>query len=48
MDLALTLVLIQRSKIRKVATFDERLAHYEIDVVTARTMPSTTLEPEAD
>jgi hypothetical protein len=34
-DLALTLVLIHRMKVRRVATFDERLHHYELDVVTA-------------
>jgi len=33
-DLAITLVLIHRMKIRKVATFDERLAHYDIDILT--------------
>jgi predicted nucleic acid-binding protein len=34
-DQAVTLVLIRRSKIRKVATFDERLAQYDINVITS-------------
>jgi len=31
MDLAVTLVLIKRHKIRKVATFDDRLARYDVE-----------------
>jgi predicted nucleic acid-binding protein len=34
-DEAITLVLIRRSKIRKVATFDERLASYDINIITS-------------
>jgi predicted nucleic acid-binding protein len=34
-DEAITLVLIRRSKIRKVATFDERLAQYDINIITS-------------
>jgi predicted nucleic acid-binding protein len=34
-DEAITLVLIRRSKIRKVATFDQRLAHYNINIITS-------------
>ncbi len=34
-DLAITLVLIHRMKVRRVATFDERLAHYDLDLVTS-------------
>jgi predicted nucleic acid-binding protein len=34
-DEAITLVLIQRSKVRKVATFDERLSQYDLDLVTS-------------
>jgi predicted nucleic acid-binding protein len=33
MDLAITLVLIRRYKLRKVATFDERFAGYEITLI---------------
>ncbi len=33
-DLAITLVLIHRMKVRKVATFDERLTHYDLDLLT--------------
>jgi predicted nucleic acid-binding protein len=34
-DVAITLVLIHRYKIRKVATFDERLNHYDLDRAAA-------------
>ncbi len=34
-DEAITLVLIHRSKIRKIATFDERLTHYDLDIITS-------------
>ena len=34
-DEAITLVLIHRTKIRQVATFDERLTHYDLDIVTS-------------
>jgi predicted nucleic acid-binding protein len=45
LDVAITLVMIRRSKIRNVATFDERLAGYDIDVVTSDAEP---LQTEAD
>jgi predicted nucleic acid-binding protein len=38
-DLAITLVLIHRMKVRRVATFDERLDHYDLDVVAASPVP---------
>jgi predicted nucleic acid-binding protein len=34
-DEAITLVLIHRMKIRNVATFDERLTHYDLDFITS-------------
>jgi predicted nucleic acid-binding protein len=34
-DEAITLVLIRRLKIRKVATFDQRLAHYNLNIITS-------------
>ena len=34
-DEAITLVLIHRMKIRKIATFDERLTHYDLDLITS-------------
>ena len=44
-DLAITLVLIRRCKVRRVATFDDRLAHYDIDLVTA--LPAADISAEA-
>jgi predicted nucleic acid-binding protein len=38
-DDAITLVLIRRTKIRKVATFDDRLVGYDIDLVTTSVAP---------
>lgn len=38
-DVAITLVLIHRSKVRKVATFDERLSHYDLDIITSAAPP---------
>jgi predicted nucleic acid-binding protein len=38
LDEAITMVLIHRYKVRKVASFDEGLAHYDIEVIT----PSST------
>jgi predicted nucleic acid-binding protein len=46
LDVAITLVLIHRSKIRKVATFDERLAHYDLEFVTPPTDASVAAETE--
>ena len=40
-DLAITLVLIQRHRIRKIASFDERLDRYDVAVVHS---PSTSPE----
>jgi predicted nucleic acid-binding protein len=34
-DVAVTLVMVRRLKVRKVATFDQRLAAYDIDNVTS-------------
>jgi predicted nucleic acid-binding protein len=34
-DVAITLVLIHRCKVRKVATFDERLARFDLDIVAS-------------
>jgi predicted nucleic acid-binding protein len=47
-DVAITLVLIRRCKVRKVATFDERLAHYDLDMVTATPAADISAEAEAD
>ncbi len=49
-DEAITLVLIHRTKVRKVATFDERLMHYDLDIVNSAS-PSHTgddADPERD
>ena len=44
-DIAITLVLIHRMKVRRVATFDGRLAHYDLDFVTpAAPLLSSTAE----
>jgi predicted nucleic acid-binding protein len=40
LDVAITLVLIHRSKVRKVATFDERVTHYDLDIITSATSRS--------
>ncbi len=45
LDIAITLVLIRRSKIHKVASFDDRLRGYDLDIVTP---DSAQLEAEAD
>jgi predicted nucleic acid-binding protein len=39
-DVALTLVMIQRHRIRRVASFDERLNHYDLEII--RAAPSST------
>jgi len=46
-DLAITLVLIQRHRIRKVASSDERLAHYELDIVRHSPVSSNFVVAEA-
>lgn len=48
LDVAITLVLVRRSKIRKVATFDERLTIYDIDVPTSATHPMSTVAAESE
>jgi hypothetical protein len=45
MDLAITLVLIQRYKLRKVASFDERLAGYQIELIEPLPSAVTDSEP---
>jgi len=45
MDLAITLVLIQRYKLRKLASFDERLAGYEIELIAPLASPVVESEP---
>jgi predicted nucleic acid-binding protein len=40
LDRAITLVLIRRCRIRKVASFDQGLVRYDIDVITPSTPPS--------
>lgn len=45
-DVAITLVLIHRSKVRRVATFDPRLARYDLDLVTASEMTPTAAQGE--
>lgn len=47
-DVAITLVLVRRSKIRKVATFDKRLALYDIDILTAATGSMSSVTAEQD
>jgi predicted nucleic acid-binding protein len=47
-DIAITLVLIRRSKIRKVATFDERLTVYEIDIVTSAALSASSVAAESE
>jgi predicted nucleic acid-binding protein len=45
MDLAVTLVLIQRYRLRKVAAFDERFAAYDIEMIEPVAAPVTETEP---
>ena len=49
LDDAITMVLIHRYRIRKLASFDEALARYDIETITPDVSMSaaTTLEPEA-
>ena len=46
-DVAITLVLIHRCKVRRVATFDPRLARFDLDIITGseRTRAATDVEP---
>ena len=43
-DQAITLVLIQRYRIRKLATFDVQMMAYDIDIITS-TPPTPAAEP---
>ena len=43
-DRAITLVLIKRYRIRKVATFDEGLARYDIDIITPASIDSASMD----
>jgi predicted nucleic acid-binding protein len=45
LDLAITLVLIRRYKLRKVAGFDERFAGYDITLIGPVTSPVDDNEP---
>ena len=47
-DVAITLVLVRRSKIRNVATFDKRLALYDIDILTPATGSMSSVTAEQD
>jgi predicted nucleic acid-binding protein len=44
MELAITLVLIQRYRIRKVAAFDDRFAGYDIELIEPAATPTTDSE----
>ncbi|HZX53748.1 MAG TPA: hypothetical protein VFE86_03665 [Ilumatobacteraceae bacterium] len=44
-DFAVTLVLIQRYRLRKVAAFDERFAAYDIDLIEPVVSSITETEP---
>jgi predicted nucleic acid-binding protein len=48
LDLAITLVLVRRCKVRKVATFDERLTHYDLDLVAPAATDAVVVEMEPD
>lgn len=49
-EVAITLVMIHRCKVRRVASFDDRLERFDLDVVTASQMTpdSAEAEPGAD
>ena len=46
-DVAITLVMIHRCKVRRVATFDPRLERYDLDLITSseRTRAAADVEP---
>jgi predicted nucleic acid-binding protein len=44
-DLAITLVLVHRMKVRRVATFDDRLVHYDLDLVTTSPAAPVAADP---
>jgi predicted nucleic acid-binding protein len=48
LDRAITLVLIRRCRIRKVASFDESLARYDIDVITPSSVDASSIEDPSD
>ena len=48
LDRAITLVLIRRCRIRRVASFDEGFARYDIDVITPSSIDSASLDPPSD
>ena len=45
-DVAITLVMIHRCKVRRVASFDPRLARYDLDLITSSEMTPTAAEAE--
>jgi predicted nucleic acid-binding protein len=45
MDLAITLVLVRRYKLRKVATFDDRFAGYDVTLIEPVASPASDGEP---
>jgi predicted nucleic acid-binding protein len=45
-DQAITLVLIQRYRIRKLATFDVQMMAYDIDIITATPPTPAATEPK--
>ena len=47
-DEAITLVLIHRSKIRQVATYNERLAAYDLDLITSISSNFVAAEAPSD
>ena len=47
-DVAITLVFIRRSKIRKVATFDERLTVYDIDILASAALSTSSVAAESE
>ncbi|MEP7202671.1 MAG: hypothetical protein ABI894_08685 [Ilumatobacteraceae bacterium] len=46
-DLAITLVLIQRHRIRRIASFDDHLARYDVDIVQRPSAASNVVAPES-
>jgi predicted nucleic acid-binding protein len=47
-DIAITLVMVRRSKIRNVATFDERLTVYDIDILTSAALSTSSVAAESE
>jgi predicted nucleic acid-binding protein len=47
-DVAITLVLVRRLKIRNVATFDERLTVYDIDILTPASRSTSPIPAELE